>query len=133
MAEWGENDDSMMDSELNRPHPMPDTPNLGIATFNVNGIRAARRRGFEDWLAERELDVVALQELRCPAGEVGAFDGYHAAIDCGSIPAALLGAGLVDPTVVAERLPTVEAPFASSVAPARSWLAHQIQQGGRCL
>ncbi|MEX3647361.1 endonuclease/exonuclease/phosphatase family protein, partial [Mycolicibacterium porcinum] len=77
-----------MHSEQNRRHPMPDTPNppLSIATFNVNGIRAARRRGFENWLAERRPDVVALQELRCPPEEVGAFDGYRAAIDCGSIP-----------------------------------------------
>ena len=53
---------------------MPDTPHrpLGIATFNVNGIRAARRRGFDAWLAGRGLDVVALQELRCPREEVGA-------------------------------------------------------------
>ena len=64
------------------------TPNapLGIATFNVNGIRAARRRSFDAWLAGRELDVVALQELRCPPEQVGDFDGYHAAMDSGSIP-----------------------------------------------
>ncbi|STQ64940.1 exodeoxyribonuclease III (xth) [Gordonia bronchialis] len=41
-----------------------------VATFNVNGIRAARRRGFDRWLAARSPDVVALQELRCPASEV---------------------------------------------------------------
>lgn len=78
----------MMHSERKHQHQMPDTPNppLGIATFNVNGIRAARRRGFDAWLAGRGLDVVALQELRCPREEVGAFDGYRAAIDCGSIP-----------------------------------------------
>ncbi len=44
--------------------------------------------------------------------------------------AALLTAGLVDAGVIADRLPTVDARFASSVAPARSWLVHQIQQGG---
>ncbi len=57
-----------------------------VASFNVNGIRAARRRGFDAWLAERGADVVAVQELRCPAAEVGVFDGYHAAIDVGSVP-----------------------------------------------
>ncbi len=30
--------------------------------------------------------MLALQELRCPAAEVGDFPGYHAAVDCGSIP-----------------------------------------------
>ncbi|MFW0789674.1 exodeoxyribonuclease III [Gordonia sp. CPCC 205333] len=59
---------------------------VSVASFNVNGIRAARRRGFDDWLASRSPDVVALQELRCPAAEVGDFPGYTAAVDVGSIP-----------------------------------------------
>ncbi|MGW9264287.1 exodeoxyribonuclease III [Gordonia terrae] len=56
-----------------------------VASFNVNGIRAARRRGFDAWLAGRQPDVVGLQELRCGIDDVGDFDGYHAAIDVGSI------------------------------------------------
>lgn len=56
-----------------------------VATFNVNGIRAARRRGFDRWLAARSPDVVALQELRCPASEVGVIAGYQAAVDVGSV------------------------------------------------
>jgi exonuclease III len=40
---------------------------LRVATFNVNGIRAAARRGFGPWLAAGGCDVVALQEVRCPA------------------------------------------------------------------
>ncbi|MDP0397251.1 exodeoxyribonuclease III [Tsukamurella strandjordii] len=59
---------------------------MTVATFNVNGIRAARRRGFDAWLAGRGADVVALQELRCPPDAVGEFPGFHAAVDCGSIP-----------------------------------------------
>lgn len=43
---------------------------LRIATANVNGIRASVRRGFDSWLAERAPDVVALQEVRCPADEL---------------------------------------------------------------
>lgn len=57
-----------------------------VATFNVNGIRAARRRGFDEWLAQRSADVIALQELRCPAPEVGVFPGYSTALDVGSVP-----------------------------------------------
>ncbi|GAB2637370.1 exodeoxyribonuclease III [Gordonia jinhuaensis] len=70
----------------------PLTPDLvtpdsfSVATFNVNGIRAARRRGFDRWLSSRAPDVVALQELRCPASEVGEFPGYYASFDVGSIP-----------------------------------------------
>lgn len=57
-----------------------------VASFNVNGIRAARRRGFGEWLAGRAPEVVGLQELRCPIAEVGDFPGYTAAVDVGSIP-----------------------------------------------
>ncbi|MFW0796803.1 exodeoxyribonuclease III [Gordonia sp. CPCC 205515] len=61
------------------------TDSFAVATFNVNGIRAARRRGFDNWLGTRAADVVALQELRCPASEVGTFPGYSAAVDVGSV------------------------------------------------
>ncbi|WP_130866118.1 exodeoxyribonuclease III [Acidipropionibacterium timonense] len=52
---------------------------MRIATFNVNGIRAAQRRGFEDWLHHRDCDVVALQEVRCRPDDLpeGVFGGYH--------------------------------------------------------
>ncbi|MFE3290977.1 exodeoxyribonuclease III [Rhodococcus sp. NPDC059234] len=58
---------------------------MRIATFNVNGIRAAQRRGFEEWLREREPDVVALQEVRARAAAipVGVFGPYHLAYDEG--------------------------------------------------
>lgn len=57
-----------------------------VASFNVNGVRAARRRGLTDWLAGAAPDVVGLQELRCPASEVGEFAGYTTSADVGSIP-----------------------------------------------
>ncbi|MCW4385123.1 exodeoxyribonuclease III [Salinibacterium sp. SYSU T00001] len=37
---------------------------LRIASVNVNGIRAAYRKGMGDWLAAREIDILALQEVR---------------------------------------------------------------------
>ena len=37
-----------------------------IATVNVNGIRAAYRRGMADWLAPRGVDLLCLQEVRAP-------------------------------------------------------------------
>lgn len=39
---------------------------LRVATVNVNGIRAAQRRGMEAWLTERRPDVLCLQEVRAP-------------------------------------------------------------------
>ncbi len=38
--------------------------NLRLATVNVNGIRAAYRRGMADWLDGRGVDILALQEVR---------------------------------------------------------------------
>lgn len=37
---------------------------LTVATANVNGIRAAFRRGMGEWIAERSPDVLLLQEVR---------------------------------------------------------------------
>ncbi|MFC7465870.1 exodeoxyribonuclease III [Brachybacterium sp. GCM10030252] len=48
---------------------------LTIATVNVNGLRAAARKGMTDWLAATTADVITLQEVRAPgellAGLVG--------------------------------------------------------------
>ena len=61
---------------------------LRIATVNINGIRAAHRRGFGDWLATRGCDVVTLQEVRCPVEALpeDAFGDYEVAYDAGQIP-----------------------------------------------
>jgi len=57
------------------------------ATFNVNGIRASVRRGFADWLAARDCDVVALQEVRCPRTELpDVFGEFHVAYHQGNLP-----------------------------------------------
>lgn len=59
---------------------------MRIATHNVNGIRAAGRRGVGNWLAETQPDVVAQQEVRCPIPLLppDAFAGYWAAYDSGA-------------------------------------------------
>lgn len=46
---------------------MTKSQNLTVSTFNVNGIRAAHRRGLLDWLAQDAPDVLLLQEVRAPA------------------------------------------------------------------
>lgn len=35
-----------------------------VISFNANGIRSAARKGFFDWLAEKEADVVCIQETK---------------------------------------------------------------------
>ena len=61
---------------------------MRVATVNVNGIRAAVRRGFDTWLAGRDCDIVGLQEVRCPTPLVpyDVFDGYHFSYHEGNLP-----------------------------------------------
>ena len=69
-----------------------------IGTHNVNGIRAALRRGFAPWWAQTNADIIALQEVRCRADDLPleAFAGYHATLDTGTLAreAHLLGPSL---------------------------------------
>ncbi|NLH69005.1 MAG: exodeoxyribonuclease III [Brooklawnia sp.] len=60
---------------------------MRIATHNVNGIRAAQRRGFTNWCAARDPDVIALQEVRCPIESLPteAFGEYHLTYDPGTV------------------------------------------------
>lgn len=37
---------------------------LRVASVNVNGVRAAFRKGMGEWLAGRDVDILALQEVR---------------------------------------------------------------------
>ncbi len=39
---------------------------MRIVTINVNGVRAALRKGFQEWLEDSGADVVCLQEVRAP-------------------------------------------------------------------
>ena len=51
-----------------------------ILTWNVNGLRAAIRKGLQHWLDEIKPDVVMLQEIRetGPASGTMADDGWLA-------------------------------------------------------
>lgn len=40
---------------------------MRVITLNVNGIRAAARKGFFDWLADQKADLVCLQETKAQA------------------------------------------------------------------
>ncbi len=48
---------------------------LRVITFNVNGIRAAARKGFFDWLRYQRADVVCLQETKAQEDQLD--DGYY--------------------------------------------------------
>lgn len=58
---------------------------MRVVSANVNGIRAAARRGGMGWLAAQRPDVLCLQEVRATddqlreALELGGFGGWHVA------------------------------------------------------
>ena len=56
---------------------MPRT--LRIASVNVNGIRAAYRKGMGEWLADRGVDILAIQEVRATRADLEPLigDGWH--------------------------------------------------------
>ncbi|MBX3194045.1 MAG: exodeoxyribonuclease III [Schumannella sp.] len=51
------------------------SPRLRVATVNVNGVRAAFRRGMGPWLAARDVDILALQEVRADTDDLTALLG----------------------------------------------------------
>jgi exodeoxyribonuclease III len=56
---------------------------LTVSTVNVNGLRAAAKKGYLEWLSGSGADVVCLQEVRAQVGELGDDlrepAGWHAA------------------------------------------------------
>ena len=46
---------------------------MKIITLNLNGIRAASRKGFFDWLQKEQPDYICLQELKAHEIESRAF------------------------------------------------------------
>lgn len=55
---------------------------LTVSTVNVNGLRAAAKKGYTEWLAATSADVVCLQEVRAEPGqlapEVREPEGWYA-------------------------------------------------------
>ena len=57
---------------------------MRLVSANVNGIRAAVRRGGLSWLEDQNADIVCLQEVRATDDQLttalgDAFDGWHLA------------------------------------------------------
>jgi exodeoxyribonuclease-3 len=43
---------------------------MRIITINLNGIRSAANKGFYEWIAEQDADIVCLQELKAQAADM---------------------------------------------------------------
>jgi len=54
---------------------------MKIISFNANGIRSAATKGFYDWLAKQDADVLCLQETKAQRDQLDDSqfhpDGYH--------------------------------------------------------
>lgn len=59
---------------------------MRLMTFNANGLRAAAKKGFWEWFAERDVDVLCVQELKAQEadlkGEVRDRPGYESFLHC---------------------------------------------------
>lgn len=55
---------------------------MHLFSWNVNGVRAAQKKGFLEWLHQERPDVLAIQETKCHPDqldpELRQPDGYHA-------------------------------------------------------
>ena len=53
-----------------------------ILSFNANGLRSAASKGFFDWVGERDIDVMCVQETKAQEHQLRVPDylpdGYHA-------------------------------------------------------
>ncbi|MCK8825908.1 exodeoxyribonuclease III [Fuchsiella alkaliacetigena] len=62
---------------------------MEIYSWNVNGIRAVKRKGFLDWLAETKPDILGLQEIRIQpeqlTKDLKEIDGYYTYFNCGEV------------------------------------------------
>lgn len=99
-----------------------------LASVNVNGIRAAFRKGMGDWLANRGVDVLAMQEVRADDEHVHDLigEGWHILHDRSEVKGR---AGVA----IASRLPLLDPRTGLGGAEAASsgrWLEATVEVSG---
>ncbi|MFG6403900.1 exodeoxyribonuclease III [Microbacterium sp. P04] len=101
-----------------------------IVSINVNGIRAAVRKGMTEWLAEADADILAIQEVRATAADLRtALPGWQIVND------EALAAGRAG-VAIASRLPNVAVRTALSPEPLDSagrWIEADFDIDGESL
>jgi exodeoxyribonuclease-3 len=64
---------------------MPARRPVRIVSWNVNGLRAAAKKGFAQWLADSRADIIGIQEVRAQLEQIPdplrAPKGFHAAFE----------------------------------------------------
>lgn len=83
-----------------------------IASVNVNGVRAAFRKGMGEWLEGRDIDILCLQEVRAETTDLVPLlgDGWHVVHDAATVKgrAGVAIASRVAPTSVRTELGPTE-------------------------
>ena len=74
-------------------------PTMRIISLNANGIRAAGRKGFFEWLADQDADVVCIQETKAQEHQLSDHelyypDGYHCAYEDATVKKGYSGVAL---------------------------------------
>jgi len=62
---------------------------MKLISANLNGIRAASRKGFWDWFADQDADILCLQELKAHEHQIPDIakpEGYHCYYHCAEKP-----------------------------------------------
>src|SRR3546814_3430017 len=60
------------------PIPNPGSSPMRIISFNANGVRSAARKGFFDWFATQDADLLCMQETKAQEHQLAGTDGLHA-------------------------------------------------------
>lgn len=51
---------------------------MKVVSWNVNGIRACVKKGFNDFFEQIEADIFCVQEIKCQEGQIELpFEGYE--------------------------------------------------------
>ena len=74
--------------------------NLKIQSWNINGIRAAIKKGFWDKLTELETDIIGLQEIKCDYDSMREILGKKPTKDQKSLSQNLLEDLVVEPNYI---------------------------------
>lgn len=56
---------------------MSESATIKLLSWNVNGLRAAKKKGFDEFVAEQNPDILCLQETKMSEPDYEIAEGYH--------------------------------------------------------
>jgi len=112
---------------------------LRLASVNVNGVRAAYRKGMGEWLEQRDVDVLALQEVRADDSHLEELlgtaesGGWHILHDPCEIKGRAGVAILSRQPAIAHRVGLGPAEQQSAIQSSGRWIEADFDLGGTTL